>query len=326
MPSPKFTVALCGAAAALLMVSPAAAEVAPDAIVEAMRTAANTQPGLRPSNAKGTCVTGRFTPTAEAAALSKAPIFAQPTPITARLAMGGGNPRITDGTKGAARGFSMRFEYPGGETFLVMISTPVFGSSTPEQMLALIKVNTPGPDGQRDPAKVKAFADANPNTTRQAAWLAARPVPASWAGVNYWAVQAYTLTNAKNEKAVIKFKAVPTAGELNLTDDEAKAKPANFLADDLKERLVKGPATFDLMAILGQPGDPTNDSTAMWPEESRRSVKLGTIAVAEIVPNATCDAFTFDPVVVPDGMAGPADDPLFEIRSPAYAVSISQRQ
>lgn len=326
MPNAKLTIALCGAAAVLLAAPPAAAQATPEAIVEAMRAAANTKPGMRPSNAKGTCIKGRFTPTADAAALSKAPIFAKPTPITARLAMGGGNPGVADTTKGVARGFSIRFEYEGGETFLVMISAPVFGSSTPEQMLAAIKVNTPGPDGQRDPAKVKAFTDANPNTTRQSAWLNGHPVPASWAGVNYWAVQAYTLTNAKNEKAIIKFKAVPTAGELSLTDDEAKAKPANFLADDLKERLAKGPATFDLMAILGQLGDPTNDSTTMWPEESRRSVKLGTIAVAEIVPNATCDAFTFDPVVVPDGMAGPADDPLFEIRSPTYAISISARQ
>lgn len=323
----KLTLSACAAVTALAAsVSPAMAEATPDVIVEAMRAAANTQPGMRPSNAKGTCVTGRFTPTAEAASMSKAPIFASPTPITARMAMGGGNPRIADTTKGVARGFSMRFEYTGGETFLVMISTPVFGSSTPEQMLASIKANTPGPDGQRDPAKVKAFADANPNALRQGAWLNARPVPASFAGVNYWAVQAYTLTNAKNEKTVIKFKAVPTAGELNLSDEEVKAKPANFLADDLKERLAKSPVKFDLMAIIGQAGDVTNDSTAMWPEDSRRSVKLGTIAVAEIVPNATCDAFTFDPVVVPDGMAGPADDPLFEIRSPAYAVSITNRQ
>ena len=327
MSIPKFILPFCAVTALLLTVRPATAEEAtPEAIVSGLRAVAGNPPGVRASNAKGTCVTGRFTPTAEAAALSKAPIFASPTPITARMAIGGGNPRIADATKGVARGFSMRFEYNGGETFLVLISAPVFGSSTPEQMLASIKANTPGPDGQRDPAKVKAFADANPNTLRQSAWLNSRPVPASFAGVNYWAVQAYTLTNTKNENTVIKFKAVPTAGELNLSDEEAKAKPANFLADVLKERLTKSPVTFDLMAIIGQAGDVTNDSTAMWPEDSRRSVKLGTIAVAEIVPNATCDAFTFDPVVLPDGMAGPADDTLFEIRSPAYAVSITARQ
>jgi catalase len=28
---------------------------------------------------------------------------------------------------------------------------------------------------------------------------------------------------------------------------------------------------------------------------------------------------------LPDGVAGPKDDPLFEIRSPAYAISLSRR-
>jgi hypothetical protein len=36
-----------------------------------------------------------------------------------------------------------------------------------------------------------------------------------------------------------------------------------------------------------------------WPEESRKSVKLGTIAIAAVEPDATCDTATFDPVVRP---------------------------
>jgi catalase len=64
----------------------------------------------------------------------------------------------------------------------------------------------------------------------------------------------------------------------------------------------------------------------MWPEESRKQVKLGTLAIMAIEPDATCDANTFDPVVnLPEGIAGPANDPMFEIRSPAYAVSLSRR-
>ena len=52
---------------------------------------------------------------------------------------------------------------------------------------------------------------------------------------------------------------------------------------------------------------------------------LGTVAIADIVPDATCNAFTFDPTNVPAGMAGPADDPLWDIRSPTYAISLSRR-
>ena len=331
MPGFRYTVPV-RAAAALLLAAQAAAppataqEAGPEAIVSGLRAVVGNPPGVRASNAKGTCVKGSFTPTAEAVALSKAPMFAQPTPITARFAMGGGNPRIADTTKAATRGFSMRFEHTGGETSLVQISAPVFVARTPDQMLGFVTARVPGPDGKPDAEKVKAFTAANPETTKQAAWLTARPVPASFAGVGYWAVTVYTLTNAKGETAAVKFKSVPTVGDLLLTDDEAKAKPADFYADELKDRLGRGPATFDLVAILAQPGDVLNDSTATWPEESRRTVKLGTVAVAEIVPNEICNAFTFDPVVVPDGMAGQADDPLFEIRSAAYAISLSERQ
>ena len=120
--------------------------------------------------------------------------------------------------------------------------------------------------------------------------------------------------------------ALHAAGQLGLTDDEAKAKPDAFYADELTARLAQGPATFDLVAILGEPGDPTQDPTVLWPEENRKSVKLGTLAVAALAPAATCDAATFDPVVdLPAGVAGPADDPMFAIRSPAYAISLSRR-
>ena len=80
------------------------------------------------------------------------------------------------------------------------------------------------------------------------------------------------------------------------------------------------------MAILGEPSDPVDDVTATWPEESRKQVKLGTLSITALEAQATCDANTFDPVVnLPEGIAGPAKDPMFEIRSPAYAISLSRR-
>jgi hypothetical protein len=58
-----------------------------------------------------------------------------------------------------------------------------------------------------------------------------------------------------------------------------------------------------------------NDSTAMWPKENRKAVKLGTISITALEPNAVCDEKTTDPVVnLPEGVAGPANDPMFEIQ------------
>jgi len=224
------------------------------------------------------------------------------------------------------RGFALRFSGQTGDMVLVLISAPVFSTKTPQQLLEFVTVRLPGPDGKPDAEKIKAFTAANPETGKQAAWLNARPVPASFAGVDYWGVHAYTLTNGQGETKLVKLKVIAAAGQLGLTDDELKAKPDNFYSDELKDRLGKGPAAFDLAAILGEAGDPTNDVTATWPEENRKTVKLGTIAIAAIEPDATCDAATFDPVVdLPEGVSGPANDPMFEIRSPTYAISLSRR-
>ncbi len=328
MPRPRLVTHVCAAAFACLLAPclASAQEPDPEAVADAFKAVSGDFPNTRLSGAKGVCVTGTFTPSAEGAGLSKAPQFSgAAVPVTGRFSMGGGNPKISDKTKATTRGFALRL---GGDEplVLVMISAPVFGTKTPQQLMAALAARTPGADGKPDAQKIKAFVDANPETTRQGAWLNARPVPASFAGVGYWAVHAYTLTNAKGEATVAKLNVVAAAGQLGLTDDELKAKPDSFYADELKERLGKGPAGFDLVAIIAEAGDPTTDITATWPEESRRKVKLGTVAIAALEPDATCDASTFDPVLeLPDGVAGPADDPMFAIRSPVYAVALSRR-
>jgi catalase len=295
--------------------------------VEGQFTLGGNRKGVRASGAKGVCVKGSFTPTTEAANLSKAPHFTKTAPMTLRFSMGGGNPTISDKAK-TTRGFAMEFEDASGPMVFYFISAPVFVAKTPKQMREFITVRLPGTDGKpADPEKIKAFSAANPETTRQGAWINARPVPASFAGTDYWGVQAYTLTSREGKATVAKLKAVAGAGQLGLSEDELKAKPDNFYADELKDRLEKGPVTFDFVAILAEAGDVTNDSTAMWPEEARKTVKLGTISIAALQANSVCDEKNTDPVTnLPQGVAGPADDPMFEARATAYAISRTRRR
>ncbi len=317
---------LAGAAVLASSILPAPAQEAdPAAIVALQFAVSGDHKGVRASGAKGVCLKGTFTPASDAASLSKAPQFTKTVPVTARFSMGGGNPKISDKTKPTTRGFAMRMQDPAGDLTFVTISAPIFSTKTPAQLLEFLQVRAPGPDGKPDAEKIKAFAAKNPETGRQAAWLNARPVPASFAGTDYWAVHAYTLTNAKGDKTTAKLKFV-AADKATLSDEELKAKPDAFYADELKERLSRGPAKFDLVAILAEPNDPTTDVTATWPEDERKQRTLGTLAITGIEPDAPCDAATFDPVVdLPEGIAGPADDPMFAIRSPAYAVSLSRR-
>lgn len=302
----------------------AAEEVTPEQLIDGLNAVFGNHK-VRASHAKGICVTGEFTPTPEAASLSKAPFFAKPVPVLGRFSVGGGNPKAADNTKGA-RGLALRFDLgDGAPSDLVMVNAPIHFANTLEQMVGFFQARVPAADGKPDPAKVKAFGEANPDTAKQDAFIKARPLPASYAGVNYWGVHAFGLENAKGETVQVKFKAIPQAGELGLSDGEAKAKPTDFLAAELKDRLGKGPASFDLTAIVGEEGDPLDKPAVEWPEASRKSVKLGTVAIAAEEPNATCDAIIFDPSNLPDGVKGPANDPIFAARSPAYAVSQSRR-
>jgi catalase len=77
---------------------------------------------------------------------------------------------------------------------------------------------------------------------------------------------------------------------------------------------------------MGRPGDKTDNATQLWDgEDTRPMVKLGTLKIAALEKNETCDGTIFAPTILADGIAGPKDDPLFEIRTPAYAVSITNR-
>ena len=120
--------------------------------------------------------------------------------------------------------------------------------------------------------------------------------------------------------------AFPTAGEEKHAAKEGKNagfEKIKALAGEWE--VAKGPAEFTLTAILGEPGDPTDNPTTLWPEDQRKSVKLGTISISALEDNATCDAGVFDPTNVVDGIEGPENDKIFPMRSQAYAVSFSRR-
>ncbi len=297
-------------------------------IVDAMQALAGKGAKTRPSGAKGKCYTGTFEPTPDAVKLSRAVIFTKSSPVLARLSVGSGNPKVADTSKAVNRGFSFKIDNGGkGQTEFVMINAPINFARTPEQMLGFLQARLPGADGKPDPEKIKAFAEANPETTAQGKWFAGNPVPSSWAGVNYWGIHAYTLTNAAGVEQVIKFKMVPTGGVASLTDDEAKAKSADFLVDEMAGRIAaKAPTSFDMVAILSKPGDPTDNPTKMWvDEEQRPTIKLGALTITAVEKNQSCDEAIFDPTNLAKGIDGAKNDTLLPARTPAYAISISGR-
>ncbi len=306
---------------------PAQAQVDPTTMVDAFEATNGKFAGYRRSGAKGVCATGEFVGSAEGRALSTASAFSgQPVPVLVRFSVGGANPQAPDNGK-TQRNLALQFNLPGGEIWQMgNISAPVFGASSPEQLLGRLESVRADPATKApDPARVKAFADANPDVLLQGRYLASQPVPASYVGVNYWGVHAFGFVNAKGEKQWGKWVFEPVGGTKALSDEEAKAKGANFLIDELRERVRKGEAAFDFNLQLAEPGDRIDSAVVPLPPE-RRKVTLGRLKITEVAADATgpCVTITFVPTNLPKGVE-PSNDPMLAARAAPYAVSLGRR-
>lgn len=315
------------AAAAWATLNASAASVDPTQMVDAFEATNGKFEGYRRSGAKGICATGEFVGSAEGRALSAASAFGgAAVPVIVRFSVGGANPQAPDNTKGQ-RNLALQFNLPGGEVWQMgNISSPVFGASSPDQMLGRVQSLRPDPATKApDPVKVKAFADANPEVLLQGRYFASKPVPASFGTVNYWGVHTFNFVNAKGEKQAGKWVFEPTGGQQGLSDDEAKAKGPKFLFDDLRQRVKEGKVSFLFNLELAQPGDKLDSATVPLPD-GRKKVTLGTLTVTSVAEDSAgnCVNITFNPMVLPKGVEG-SDDAMLLGRAAPYGISLGRR-
>ncbi len=303
------------------------APVDPVKLVDSFEAAGGKFEGFRRSGAKGICAMGEFVGSADGRTLSVASAFSgQKIPVIVRFSVGGGNPKAADNAK-SQRNMALQFNLPGGESWQMgNISAPVFGASSPTQLLGRLESLTPDPATKTpNPEKVKAFASANPEVLLQSKHFASQPVPASFATVNYWGVHAFAFVNSKGDKQFGKWIFEPTDGLQGLSDDEAKAKGPSFLFEELRQRVKEGKVAFNFNLELAQAGDRLDSATVPLPE-GRRKVTLGTLKVTSVSEDAggPCRDTTFVPTVLPKGVEA-SNDPMLGARAAPYAVGLGRR-
>ncbi|HXU78423.1 MAG TPA: catalase, partial [Methylomirabilota bacterium] len=122
------------------------------------------------------------------------------------------------------------------------------------------------------------------------------------------------------------YRILPLEGPQNLSETEAKDKPANFLSQEFRTRLAAGPVKFHLVIQLPDPGDSTKDSSIVWAED-RRTIDAGTLTVVSVVADSEAaeKELAFDPTNLIDGIEL-SDDPLPSLRSRVYALSVRHRR
>jgi catalase len=299
---------------------------APDKLVDALEGTFGKHAARR-SGAKGVCASGFFVGTPDGRGLVNSAIFSgQEIPVIARFSIGGGNPKATDKGK-TVRGLALKFNGPNGETWeTANISAPVFFVNSPENFVKFLEARRPDPaTGRPNPEKVKAFNDSHPDSKPQIEWLAKAPVPASYATVNYWGANAFEFTSPAKKKVMGKWMFEAAYGTQGLTDDELKAMPDDFLADELRKRAANGKIAFNFNVQVAESGDVVNDATIPLPA-NRKVVNAGRLVIDKVEAGngGACDKITFNPLVLPKSIA-PSNDPTLIARPASYAISLSRR-
>jgi catalase len=295
-------------------------------IFDTMVQVHGVKPGYRVVHAKGIVCQGMFMPSKEAAMFSKAAHFQGTVPVTIRLSDGNPDPIIPDNTPNAGpRGMAIRFKLPNGdETDIIALSVNGFAVSTGEEFLALQKAVVATDPTKPHPWPIEEFLGTHPHALRFV--KGTQVVPASFATESFFPNDVFMFVNKSGVKQAGRYEIIPFAGQHDLSDAEAKAKPQGFLFDDLKTRLVAGPIEYRLLVQLPNTGDSTKDPSIVWPED-RKTIELGTISVISVVPDSSAaeKMLAFDPTYLTDGIEL-SDDPFPKLRSEVYALASAYRQ
>lgn len=296
-------------------------------LVEMQRALAGSHPGFRPVHAKGIVCSGTFRASPEARGVTRAPHFqGQSVPTTIRFSNGSGDPNVHDGLANV-RALAVKFQLPDGKAADILAnSIEGFPARTPEEFLEFLRAQLPDPaTGKPAPDAVPRFLGHHPAAAAFVGRLMKRPVPASYARTNYYAEHAFRFTAADGTNRFGRYRWIPEAGEAFLTPDDAGKRSPNFLRDELESRLRSGPAAFRLLLQLAAPSDPTDDVTALWPED-RALTELGRLEVTAISPTGAADErrLVFDPSNRTDGI-DLSGDPILLARSAAYSISYDRR-
>jgi catalase len=299
--------------------------VTPQQAIDTTNRVFGRHPGYRALHAKGILCKGTFTATPEAAELTRA-AHLQPgpaLPVTVRFSNGAGKPDSADYAPDP-RGMAVKIYLPDGlRTDIVTQSVSRFPVSTPDAFVEFIRAQS------REPSslwRLPWFLARHPGTLRAlpAARKGLQP-PESFATCTYYGLHAFRFVNSADEGQWVRYTFLPEAGDRRLSVGEAKRRGRDYLFEEIEGRLAGGPVRFTLKLQIAQPGDPTDDPSAVWPEDRRR-VSAGTLELTglETEREKDGDVLVFDPTRVIDGIEL-SDDPVLRFRSEAYRESVTRR-
>jgi catalase len=297
--------------------------VTPEQAIDAANHVYGRHPRWRALHAKGTVLTGTFTAGPQAAGLSRAiHLRGAAHSVIARLSNGSGNPHDPDYAPDV-RGLVVKIELPDGSSTDILAQTAArFPAHDPDQFVAMLLALKRPEALWKLPLFLARHRDAV--AILPAVVSGMRP-PRSYATCRYYAVHAFRWLDAEGGSRYVRYTFVPDAGEAHLLPWELVRRSRNYLQQEIRERLERGPVRFMLELQIAAPGDRVDDPAAAWPADRMR-VNAGTLELTDLDSDRERgdDVLLYDPTRVTDGIEL-SGDPILQFRGPAYSESLKRR-
>jgi catalase len=298
-------------------------DITPEQVVDGVHKRFGRHPGYRALHAKGNFYKATFTPTEEAAKLTRAAHMQAPVEAQVRLSNGSGEPDSVD-YEPDVRGLAVSFKLPDGSATDILAQTaPNFPINSPKGFVELVQANVAG---LARVWKFPQFLFKHPDQiTGLPANLAALKPARSYVTKRYFAIHAFKWIGADGEERHVRYTWLPEQGEETISMKQAKELGAEYLQEEMRERLARGPARMSLQLQIAAPGDQTADPRKHWPDDRRRVI-AGILEITELDPSPESDGdiVVFDPMRLTDGIEA-SDDRVLQYRPRAYSVSAERR-
>jgi catalase len=293
----------------------------PAKLVDALAPPTGAALGRRRNHVKGICFTGIFESNGAGSELSQAQVFARGQyPVLGRFNLGTADLNAPDATV-RVRGLGLQISTPDGQEWRsAMIDPPFFPVATPQAFYGLLLASA-----SKDPNVMKMFVTEHPEFAAFGEWAKSAPWTASYAEERFNSLNAFVFVDNSGAEHAVRWSLLPAAQAVAVTPDDLAKRGADFLEQEIVQRVATGPQHWAMVVTVANPGDPTADPSKKWPDD-RRTIEVGTLTVQHVEAelNGPCRDINFDPTVLPGGIRT-SDDPFPAARSAAYAVSYDRR-
>ena len=200
--------------------------LSPASMINTFEKVNGPHPGFRRNHAKGVCVSGYFESNGRGADLSRAVVFRSGrVPVVGRFALAGGQPFVADAPQ-IVRSMAILFELPNGEEWRTgMNNIPVFPVNTAEAFHDQLLAAALDPaTGKPDPAKMKAFLAAHPESAKAIQLIGNRQISSGFANSTYNSLNAFRLINATGVSVPVRWSMVGSAVRTDQHDRSSKSR------------------------------------------------------------------------------------------------------